>query len=238
MVFFVCEVCNETLKKAKIEGHLRWCPTHGMTCVDCNVTFDRLSYKSHTVCISEAEKYEGATHVPKKKRSAQDDWNELVASCVCGDAPVELTPYLPRLAELSNVPRNQKKFRNFVANSLRIRDANLADKLFDFLCAKRDAATPRFINVPSSNMQQTTTQGDALTDKKEKEEEEGKEKRKEKKKKRKESPEVASTEDIAAIEVKKARKKQMKTMGDANLGAASGKQPADQPTKKRRKSKQ
>lgn len=79
--------------------------------------------------------------MPKKKRSAQGDWQSLLATCAqLPNAPRELAPHLPRLAELSNVPRNEKKFLNFMSNSMRIRDAKLALRLWQFLTAERDLA--------------------------------------------------------------------------------------------------
>lgn len=109
--------------------------------MDCNETFGRQSYKVHATCVSEAEKYEGRTHMPKKKRRAQDDWQSLLATCAqLPNAPPEVAPHLPRLAELSNVPRNEKKFLNFMSNSMRIRDGKVALRLWQFLTAERDLA--------------------------------------------------------------------------------------------------
>ena len=107
-----------------------------MTCVDCNVTFRGSSYKAHATCISEAQKYEGAA--ANTKPSAQDDWTALIATC--DDAPTDIRAYFPRLAKLGNVPRHEKKFYNFVANSLPLRDKRVVAKLWTHLVAKRDAA--------------------------------------------------------------------------------------------------
>ncbi|KAK7238887.1 hypothetical protein SO694_00026060 [Aureococcus anophagefferens] len=108
MVFFVCEDCNETLKRLKVAAHLCKCSCSAITCVDCNKSFYDDSYLQHSTCMSEAERYEGHLYQAPKKRSAQD---------------ASLAPLLPRLAALDNVPRNEKKFKNFVGNSLNLRDA-------------------------------------------------------------------------------------------------------------------
>ena len=74
MVSFVCDNCQETLKKAKVQGHLNRC--HGpVSCVDCSVVFRGDEFKAHTSCISEAEKYQGALYAGEneekgKKRAA------------------------------------------------------------------------------------------------------------------------------------------------------------------------
>eukprot|EP00968_Pinguiococcus_pyrenoidosus_P013222 scaffold1197_cov228-Pinguiococcus_pyrenoidosus.AAC.8 len=70
MVFFVCEGCNESLKKAQVDRHAARCRAcWAVTCVDCGKTFPDDEYRSHTSCISEAEKYEKSTRaVPKTKK--------------------------------------------------------------------------------------------------------------------------------------------------------------------------
>ena len=141
MVFFVCEDCNETLKRLKVAAHLCKCSCSAITCVDCNKSFYDDSYLQHSTCMSEAERYEGHLYQAPKKRSAQDAWSDVVeGSAGDGAAPAELAPLLPRLAALDNVPRNEKKFKNFVGNSLNLRDAGLVARLWAYLAAKRDAA--------------------------------------------------------------------------------------------------
>ncbi|KAI8930344.1 hypothetical protein BC831DRAFT_4206 [Entophlyctis helioformis] len=58
MVSFVCEVCQETIKKPKLDQHFNRCPYAQFSCVDCSTTFHGDEYRTHTSCISEAEKYE------------------------------------------------------------------------------------------------------------------------------------------------------------------------------------
>ena len=57
---------------------------------------------------------------PRKKMSAQEAWTLLIADGV-GTAPPAIRPNLERLAMLDNVPRKEKQFRNFAANSLSMR---------------------------------------------------------------------------------------------------------------------
>ena len=43
MVFFSCEGCNETLKKAQVENHIRRCGCP-VSCVDCSKVFPGMTY--------------------------------------------------------------------------------------------------------------------------------------------------------------------------------------------------
>jgi cell growth-regulating nucleolar protein len=126
MVFFVCEGCNESLKKNQVDKHASKCRScAAVTCVDCQVTFWGNDYAQHTTCVSEAQKYEGSLYKAKpKKQSPQDVWNAVVEQAcnlhAAPETPGALRPLLQRLADLNNVPRNKKKFVNFIKNSLRL----------------------------------------------------------------------------------------------------------------------
>ena len=59
MPSFVCDTCQETLKKAKLDTHAQRCKRATFSCVDCYQSFkNAVEYRAHTTCISEAEKYE------------------------------------------------------------------------------------------------------------------------------------------------------------------------------------
>ena len=114
MVYFVCEGCNETLKKNQVDKHAMKCRNcYAVTCVDCSVTFHGYDYAAHITCVSEAEKYEGALYKPKiAKKTPQDMWMETVmkAATLAPTAPVQIRSHLGRLADLANIPRNKNKF--------------------------------------------------------------------------------------------------------------------------------
>ena len=75
MVFFVCEGCNESLKKNAVSAHAARCRScDAVTCVDCNVTFWGDDFMYHTSCVSEAERYEGSTFRGVRKA----DYEEVV----------------------------------------------------------------------------------------------------------------------------------------------------------------
>ena len=137
MVFFVCEGCNETLKKGQVDGHAKKCRScNAVTCIDCSVTFYGNDYDMHISCVSEAEKYEKSLYKGKKvKLNPQDAWMQLIslAASKSSSAPTDVKPYLERLSEQSNVPRNKKKFCNFIKNSMSLRNDKLIDKIWSHL---------------------------------------------------------------------------------------------------------
>lgn len=155
MVFFVCESCNESLKKNQVSSHANRCKNcAAVTCVDCNVTFWGDDFMKHTSCVSEAERYEGSTFrgVKKadmdasapssggkkttKKMNPQDSWMSLIMD-VAGenDAPPSIKVHLSELAQYSNIPRKEKQFKNFAINSLRGvgRNDKLVTEIYHFL---------------------------------------------------------------------------------------------------------
>ncbi|ODQ64927.1 zf-LYAR-domain-containing protein [Nadsonia fulvescens var. elongata DSM 6958] len=71
MVSFSCEVCNDTVKKAKLMAHKGQCYGAYFTCIDCSTTFQGNEFQSHTSCISEAEKYQKALFRPKNAQKQQ-----------------------------------------------------------------------------------------------------------------------------------------------------------------------
>ncbi|ORX91688.1 hypothetical protein K493DRAFT_317109 [Basidiobolus meristosporus CBS 931.73] len=71
MVSFVCDTCQETLKKNKLDSHFGRCPYASYSCIDCYVSFQGTDYRQHTSCISEAEKYEKGLFKGKKGANKQ-----------------------------------------------------------------------------------------------------------------------------------------------------------------------
>lgn len=57
MPSFVCDYCQETLKKAKLDQHAQRCRNASFSCIDCYKTFKGTEYRSHFTCITEEQKY-------------------------------------------------------------------------------------------------------------------------------------------------------------------------------------
>lgn len=66
MPSFVCDFCQETLKKAKLDQHASRCRKASFSCIDCYKTFKGVEYREHVSCITEVQKYHG-----KKSESAK-----------------------------------------------------------------------------------------------------------------------------------------------------------------------
>lgn len=62
--------CGDILTKKKLDSHHNqcWAP---FTCIDCLITFQGSDYRSHTSCISEAQKYQGHLYRGDKKTKGQ-----------------------------------------------------------------------------------------------------------------------------------------------------------------------
>lgn len=48
MVSFICNQCQDTLKKGKVEKHLAGCKATLLSCVDCGNEFDTAQYVLHS----------------------------------------------------------------------------------------------------------------------------------------------------------------------------------------------
>ena len=110
MVFFVCEACNESLKKNKVETH-RW-SCRGcwvLTCVDCSKQFAGDEYMAHTSCMSEAQRYEGKLYVHKENKGdvKQQAWIDGVQQRLAASGNAQLRGYMDRLMAHDNVPRKR-----------------------------------------------------------------------------------------------------------------------------------
>jgi cell growth-regulating nucleolar protein len=155
----------QTLKKNQVDKHAQRCRNcHAVTCVDCSVTFYGNDYAQHITCVSEAEKYEKTLYKPKAgKANPQDAWNDLIqTACSKVDtAPQIVRPYLQRVSDLSNVPRNKKKFINFAKNSLRLYSDNVLEALWTYLDtfrvdAKKETESKPSVEAPTSSSAKST----------------------------------------------------------------------------------
>lgn len=147
MVFFVCEGCNETLKKNKVDAHAARCRNcWAVSCVDCSVVFEGDDYAAHTSCVSEAQKYEGSLYRDKKKPGAaklspQERWMAVVQQAQAPAGDTRLQGVLQRVAGYDNVPRKRAKFTNFMKNSVASADAATVDRVWAIYEADFKAAS-------------------------------------------------------------------------------------------------
>ncbi|KAJ5902243.1 hypothetical protein N7495_002771 [Penicillium taxi] len=79
MVSFQCEGCGDVLTKKKLDPHRGQCRGASYTCIDCMVHFNGTEYRSHTSCMTEAQKYQGALYKEKPtkgQKKAQNNQNK------------------------------------------------------------------------------------------------------------------------------------------------------------------
>ncbi|KAF2644232.1 hypothetical protein P280DRAFT_477629 [Massarina eburnea CBS 473.64] len=92
MVSFSCENCGDVLTKKKLDGHRNQCYGASYTCLDCMVHFEGASYRSHTACITEDQKYQGKLYKEKKKPQQQHHQKKDSVQALVPHAYVEDDP--------------------------------------------------------------------------------------------------------------------------------------------------
>lgn len=61
--------CGDVLTKKSLDKHRNQCRGASFTCLDCMVHFHGTEYRSHTSCMSEAQKVQGSLYKEKEKKS-------------------------------------------------------------------------------------------------------------------------------------------------------------------------
>lgn len=79
MVSFVCDSCQETLKKSKVEKHLkRKCSNASFSCVDCNKSFGDNSYEGHKECNGSKENDNTGNQQKRHKHDSVDNLQQKI----------------------------------------------------------------------------------------------------------------------------------------------------------------
>lgn len=127
MVFFSCDLCNESLKKNQVEKHTYKCRSQSYSCIDCQVCFTPQTYQQHVKCMTENQKYGSKNYVEKEAKGEmkQNAWCEQVERAIKFVKEPRLKSLLENIQGYSNIPRKEAKFINFLTNSCRIRDVSL-----------------------------------------------------------------------------------------------------------------
>ncbi|CAI2348753.1 unnamed protein product [Caenorhabditis sp. 36 PRJEB53466] len=128
MVFFSCNNCGEACKKNQVERHLFQCRNTTFSCIDCQLIYNCETYKDHVKCISENQKYGGKNYVEKENKgeAKQNAWVDQVNRAIEFVTDFQVRELLKSVAGFANIPRKEAKFINFLTNSCRLRDKNLA----------------------------------------------------------------------------------------------------------------
>ena len=122
------QACGEIYAKKKLDQHARQCRGATFTCLDCMRWFPGSTYREHTSCISEAQKYQGALYKEKANKSekrksmngadskAMIPRNAYVEDAVEGAddsqavAVVDVPPRAPTPPSASELPANVNVF--------------------------------------------------------------------------------------------------------------------------------
>ncbi|KAE8298089.1 Cell growth-regulating nucleolar protein [Larimichthys crocea] len=139
MVFFTCNGCGESLKKAQVDKHVTMCRgCQVLSCIDCGKDFWGNDYKNHVKCISEDQKYGGKGYEAKANKGdvKQQQWIQRVHEAMNKPGvSAKLKDVLRQVSTYDNVPRKKAKFQNWMRNSLKIANTGLHDEVWDILAA-------------------------------------------------------------------------------------------------------
>ncbi|KAK9529380.1 hypothetical protein VZT92_013478 [Zoarces viviparus] len=139
MVFFTCNGCGESLKKAQVDKHVGMCRgCQVLSCIDCGKDFWGDDYKNHVKCISEDQKYGGKGYEAKANKGdvKQQQWIQRVQDAMNKPGvSARLKGVLQQVSSYDNVPRKKAKFQNWMRNSLKIANTSLHDEVWDIFAA-------------------------------------------------------------------------------------------------------
>uniref|UniRef100_G3P3D0 Ly1 antibody reactive homolog (mouse) n=1 Tax=Gasterosteus aculeatus aculeatus TaxID=481459 RepID=G3P3D0_GASAC len=118
MVFFTCNACGESLKKAQVDKHVGMCRgCQVLSCIDCGKDFCGDDYKNHTRCISENQKYGGKGFEAKANKGdvKQQQWIQRVHDAMNKPGvSTKLKGVLQQISSYENVPKKKAKFQNWM----------------------------------------------------------------------------------------------------------------------------
>ncbi|XP_068450789.1 cell growth-regulating nucleolar protein [Clinocottus analis] len=139
MVFFTCNACGESLKKAQVDKHVGMCRgCQVLSCIDCGKDFWGDDYKNHLKCISEDQKYGGKGYEAKANKGdvKQQQWIQRVHDAMNKPGvSAKLKGVLQQVSSYDNVPRKKAKFQNWMRNSLKITNTSLHDEVWEIFGA-------------------------------------------------------------------------------------------------------
>ncbi|KAK3553074.1 hypothetical protein QTP86_031167 [Hemibagrus guttatus] len=209
MVFFTCNACGESLKKAQIPKHTSMCRgCQVLSCIDCGKDFWGEDYKSHVKCISEDQKYGGKNYEAKANKGdvKQQQWIQSVQAAL--DKPgvsARLRSVLQQVSTYDNVPRKKAKFQNWIKNSLKIYDSSLQDQVWEIFSSSERPANGAEQPVHASPPAQNTLE--AKPEEKKKNKRERKEERQKNSKKKRTREEQNGENGVEELQKKKKRKR-------------------------------
>ncbi|KAA0709812.1 Cell growth-regulating nucleolar protein [Triplophysa tibetana] len=135
MVFFTCNACGESLKKAQVDKHVLKCRgCQVLSCIDCGKDFWGEDYRNHIKCISEDQKYGGKDFQAKANKGdvKQQQWIVRIQEAMKQpDIDPKLHHVLDQVSSYENVPRKRAKFQNWMKNCLKIYSPPLIEQVWE-----------------------------------------------------------------------------------------------------------
>nr|XP_012429063.4 cell growth-regulating nucleolar protein isoform X2 [Taeniopygia guttata] len=212
MVVFTCNACGEAVKKAQVEKHVNICrKCQCLSCMDCGKDFWGDDYKEHVKCVSEDQKYGGKGFEAKTNKgdAKQQEWIQKIHEVMKKpNISPKVRNILEQMRAFDNIPRKKVKFQNWIKNSLRIKDSNLQDQVWDvFSEATRNISNEKEQDKPQQKKEQqsaetgenTNAEENGITDAKterKKSKREQKEERQKNKKKEKKDLKLENQEEV------------------------------------------
>jgi len=193
MVSFVCDECQETVKKPKVPTHLSRCGSYSVSCIDCGKSFGRNEFNGHISCITEDEKYQKALYKGKKggDQNKQQNMNQQTPN---KDAPIANGKSAPTPPSASQNQKQDAAAPSKSAEAEKIQgEATKSDEV-----AERPKKKQKKSKEPdtASASPSETKEGDAEQNGHEKKEDEGAKKRKKKSKTAEAEEPVAASEKV------------------------------------------
>ncbi|XP_071388530.1 cell growth-regulating nucleolar protein [Centroberyx affinis] len=259
MVFFTCNACGESLKKAQVDKHVNMCRgCQVLSCIDCGKDFWGNDYKNHIKCISEDQKYGGKGYEAKSNKGdvKQQQWIQRIHEAMNKPGiSAKLKDVLNQVSSYDNVPRKKAKFQNWMRNSLKIANSSLHDQVWDIFSAATNngAEASKPTEEPKQTVAEVTVETNGSQEQNGSEEPDAKKKKKLNKQERKEARQKKSRnitkgaaksareepeDEQTCTKTKKDKKRKRHGDEDGN-GEQNGHSAGDQTsTKKRKKSKE
>ncbi|XP_062381021.1 cell growth-regulating nucleolar protein [Sardina pilchardus] len=257
MVFFTCNACGESLKKAQVDKHVMKCRScEVLSCIDCGKDFWGDDYKDHNKCISEDQKYGGKGYEAKSNKGdvKQQQWIQRIHEAM--DRPgvtPKLKEILNQVSSYDNVPRKKAKFQNWMKNSLKIYNNSLHEQVWEVFAAATSNGPEKQGNqeAPADKTNGTNKAEENGSAPQEASEEVAplKEKKKNKRERKEENgsaPQEAS-EEVAPLKEKKKNKRERKEerqqqkkkqkKGSTNGQEEEEQQPSEEASEKKKKKK-
>ncbi|KAM4052074.1 cell growth-regulating nucleolar protein isoform 1-T3 [Anomaloglossus baeobatrachus] len=238
MVFFTCNGCGESLKKAQVEKHLGNCRScQCLSCIDCGKDFWGSDYKTHLKCVTEDEKYGGKGFEAKTKKGEekQVQWIQRIQEATKKpNISNDVKSIINQISSFDNVPKKKAKFQNWMKNSLKISSPALQDKVWEiFEEAISNQKNSTNNNAPETSNAPAAESSAAAEESEKKSKRERKEERQ--KKNKKEKKELNAEEQLQNGTKKKGKKRKME---DDEGAAEEAKDKASGKKKKKPKRKQ